>query len=138
VIAANIGGSDGWRMALTAASVAAILYGLFYYTRVSDTPKGSTYCKPKKMGAMGAMEVTSSADLLLYMVMNIPLFLALALLAWKLSPAEMGLIGDRAAYLIYATLTALNLLQVMMRNTSTAFCMRSGQASASTAPTFSR
>lgn len=108
VIAANIGDASGWRVALTIASVAAILYGLFYYTRVSNTPKGSTYFKPKKMGAM---EVTSGSDLLLYMVMNIPLFLALALLTWKLSPAEMGLIGDGAAYLIYAILTALYLLQ---------------------------
>ncbi|MBI3771737.1 MAG: MFS transporter [Gammaproteobacteria bacterium] len=109
VIAANIGDASGWRIALTVAGLLAIIYGLFYYTRVSNTPKGSTYFKPKKMGAM---EVTSGTDLVLYMVMNIPLFLALALLTWKLSPAEMGLINEGAAYLIYLTLTALYLLQV--------------------------
>jgi NNP family nitrate/nitrite transporter-like MFS transporter len=109
VIAANVGDASGWRVALTIASVLAIAYGLFYYTRVSNTPKGSTYFKPKKMGAM---EVTSGFDLALYMVMNIPLFLALALMAWKLSPAELGLISQSAATVIYLVLASLYLLQV--------------------------
>ncbi len=108
-IAANIGDDNGWRIALTAASVAAIAYGLFYYTRVSNTPKGSTYFSPKKTGAM---EITSSSDLVLYILMNIPLFLALALLTWKLSPTNMGLIGDVTTYGIYVALTALYALQV--------------------------
>jgi NNP family nitrate/nitrite transporter-like MFS transporter len=47
---------------------------------------GSTYFKPKKSGAM---EVSSYSDLALYIVMNIPLYLALSLLTWKLSPANM-------------------------------------------------
>ncbi len=108
-IAANIGDDNGWRIALTVASVAAIAYGLFYYTRVSNTPKGSTYFSPKKTGAM---EITSGSDLLLYIAMNIPLFLALGLLTWKLSPANMGLIGDVTTYSIYAALAGLYLLQV--------------------------
>ncbi len=108
-IAANIGDDNGWRIALTAASVAAILYGIFYYTRVSNTPKGSTYFKPKKTGAM---EITSGSDLVLYILMNIPLFLALGLLTWKLSPTNMGLIGETATYLIYVALAGLYLLQV--------------------------
>ena len=108
-IAANIGGPDGWRYAITAASIAAIAYGLLYYFRVRNTPKGSTYFKPKKTGAM---EVTSSGDLMLYALMNIPLFLALALLTWKLSPAKMGLISQTAAMLIYAGLAGVYLAQV--------------------------
>ncbi len=108
VIAANIGDDSGWRIALTLASVLAIAYGLFYYTRVTNTPKGSTYFKPKKMGAM---EVTSASDLVIYLLMNIPLFLALALLTWKLAPAQLGLIGNGTAIVIYLVLTALYLLQ---------------------------
>jgi len=107
-IAANVGGDDGWRYAITVASLAAMAYGVFYYFNVSNTPKGSTYFKPKKSGAM---EVTSVGDLLLYIVMNIPLYAALALLTWKLSPAGMGLIDWAAADLIYAGLVALFLLQ---------------------------
>lgn len=108
-IAANVGGDDGWRIALTVASVAAIAYGVVYYFIVRDTPKGSTYFKSKKMGAM---EITSGSDLVLYILMNIPLFLALALLAWKLSPAQMGLINQGAAYIVYAVLAGIYLLQV--------------------------
>jgi len=108
VIAANFGGSDGWRWAFTAASAVAIAYGLFYYTAVRNTPKGSTYFKPKKSGAM---EVTSGGDLLLYLLMNVPLYLALALLTWKLSPAKMGLIDWAAADLIYGVLAAVFAVQ---------------------------
>ena len=66
-IAANLGAADGWRYALTFASIVAILYGALYYYIVSDTPKGSTYFKPRKTGAM---EVTSAGDLLLYILMK--------------------------------------------------------------------
>ncbi len=108
-IAINVGDADGWRYAITLASIAAIAYGLLYYFIVSDTPKGSTYFKPKKTGAM---EITSGGDLLLYILMNIPLYLALALLTWKLSPGNMGLIDQAAAYAIYAGLLAVYAIQI--------------------------
>lgn len=108
-IAVSMGDTDGWRYALTFASIAAIVYGIIYYTRVSNTPKGSTYFKPKKMGAM---EVTSKGDLALYILMNIPLFLALGVLSWKLSPAQMGLIDQGTTYIIYAVLVAIYFFQV--------------------------
>jgi len=108
-IAMNIDSDNGWRVALTCASVTAIVYGLYYFFVVTDTPKGSTYFKPKKMGAM---EVTCGRDMLLYMVMNIPLFLALGVLAWKLSPEQMGLIEISTTYLIYFLLCTLYVIQV--------------------------
>ena len=101
--------SDGWRYAITFASIAAITYGVIYYFIVSNTPKGSTYFKPKKTGAM---EVTSGFDLMLYMLMNIPLFLALAVLTWKLSPAKMSLISQTVTYAIFLTLAAVYIIQV--------------------------
>ncbi len=108
-IAASVGNADGWRIAITAASIAAITYGAIYYFIVSNTPKGSTYFKPRKTGAM---EVTSGDDLLLYILMNIPLFLALALLTWKLSPTNMGLIDETMTYFIYGTLLVIYGVQV--------------------------
>lgn len=108
-IAANYGGDDGWRYAITIASIIAIAYGIAYYFMVRNTPKGSTYFKPKKTGAM---EVTSGADLVLYMLMNIPLYLALAVLTWKLSPTKMGLISETATYAIYASLVGIYLVQI--------------------------
>lgn len=108
-IAVAMGGDDGWRYAITFASIAAIAYGVFYYTVARNTPKGSTYFKPAKTGAM---EITSKSDLFLYMAMNIPLFLALALLTWKLSPNNMGLIGISTAIIIYAVLGLIYMIQV--------------------------
>ena len=108
-IAANFGGDAGWRYALTFASLAAMAYGVFYYRVVRNTPKGSTYFKPKKMGAM---EVTTRFDLVLYMLMNIPLFLALAVLTWKLSPENMALIDTATAYVIYGLLVLIYMIQV--------------------------
>ncbi len=108
-IALNFGGDDGWRIAITSVSVIAIIYGIFYYFNVSNTPKGSTYFKPKKSGAM---EVTSLGDLILYMLMNIPLYLALALLTWKLSSTQAGLISTEITQLVYAVLIAVFVLQL--------------------------
>jgi len=108
-IAVSVGGDDGWRYAITFASIAAIAYGVFYYFVARNTPRGSTYFKPKKTGAM---EVTSGSDLVLYCLMNIPLFLALALLTWKLSPINMGLISSSAALIIYIVLALIYLLQI--------------------------
>jgi len=108
-IAASIGDASGWRVALTTASVVAIIYGVVYFFSVSDTPKGSTYFKPKKSGAM---EITSGGDLFLYMIMNIPLFLALGILTWKLSPTNMGLISVGVSNLIYATLAVIYAIQL--------------------------
>jgi len=108
-IAINMGDENGWRYAITFASITAIGYGIIYYFLVRNTPKGSTYFKPKKTGAM---EVTSGKDLALYILMNIPLFLALALLTWKLSPAGMGLIDQTSSYFIYAILLLIYLIQV--------------------------
>jgi len=108
-IAANFGGDDGWRYAIIGTGLLSIAYGFFFYWRARNTPKGSTYFKPKKMGAM---EVTSGGDLLLYMLMNIPMFLALGVLTWKLSPAKMGLLSGPTSYAIYLTLIVVYLVQV--------------------------
>ena len=109
-IAASFGDVDGWRYAITLVSVLAIFYGVYYYFSVSNTPKGSTYFKPKKSGAM---EVSSLTDLVMYVLMNIPLYLALALLTWKLSPSGMGLISSTVELTIYATLIVIYFFQVL-------------------------
>ncbi|NOQ65567.1 MAG: MFS transporter [Methyloprofundus sp.] len=107
-VAIYFGAENGWRYAIGITGVVAMIYGVIYYFSVSNTPKGSTYFKPKKMGAM---EVTSKGDLLLYIIMNIPIYVALAVLTWKLS-ANMHWIEDIFAYAIYATLILLYLYQV--------------------------
>ena len=98
------GGENGWRYAIGTTGVIALIYSVIFYFSVSDTPKGSTYFKPKKMGAI---EVTSRGDLVLYIVMNIPMYAALALLTWKLSPAGLAMLSESASLAVYVGLAAL-------------------------------
>ncbi len=98
------GGDDGWRYALATTGGLAIVYGLFYYRVAKNTPKGSTYFKPKKAGGL---EVTSWKDFYFYLAMNIPMYLALSVLVWKLSPVGVGLLSDMAAQVIWAVLVVL-------------------------------
>ena len=98
------GGDNGWRYAIASTGVAAFLYGIFFYWRARNTPKGSTYFKPKKSGGL---EVTSRGDFYLYLAMNIPMYVILAVLAWKLSPSGVQLLSQTATYAMYAILIAL-------------------------------
>jgi NNP family nitrate/nitrite transporter-like MFS transporter len=103
-----LGGEDGWRHAIGLTGVLTLVYSAIYYFSVSDTPKGSTYFKPKRSGAM---EVTSKGDFFLYLLMNIPLYAALALLAWKLGPDNLKLLGAGVTSLIYAALAGIYAFQ---------------------------
>jgi len=87
----------------------ASLYGVFYFFTAQNTPKGSTYFKPKRAGGL---EVTSWKDFYMYLGMNIPMYLALAVLAWKLSPSGVALLTETAMYAIWAVLVVLYFFQV--------------------------
>jgi MFS transporter, NNP family, nitrate/nitrite transporter len=101
-LALVFGGDEGWRYSIGCTGVIALLYSVIYYFSVTDTPKGSTYFKPKKAGAM---EVTSIWDLFFYIAMNIPLYATLSLLTWKLSSSGganyTNLLSDTAAIFIH-------------------------------------
>ncbi|MBT4442822.1 MAG: NarK family nitrate/nitrite MFS transporter [Oceanospirillaceae bacterium] len=108
-LALLFGGDDGWRYAIGSTGVIAFLYGIFYRRVATDTPKGSTYFKPKKHGGL---EVTSRGDYYFYLAMNLPMYLALAVLTWKLSPANLNLLNDAASMAIYILLAVLYLIQI--------------------------
>ncbi len=107
-LALVFGGDDGWRYAIGCTGVLALVYSVIYYFSVSDTPKGSTYFKPKKAGAM---EVSSIWDLFFYIIMNIPLYATLSLLTWKLSLSGganfTSLLSNKAAIFIHAGIWCL-------------------------------
>ncbi|EIK46838.1 nitrite transporter subfamily [Cellvibrio sp. BR] len=105
-IALLVGGDDGWRYATGITGLIAFLYAFIYYFSVRDTPAGSTYFKPNKSGGL---EVTSKKDFVLYLLVNIPMYGAMALLAWKVN--SLGLIAATTLYAIYALLLAIFLLQ---------------------------
>ncbi len=90
-LAAYFGGDEGWRAAAGSAGVVSIIYAFIFYIFVRNTPKGSTYFSPKKLGPM---EVTSKGDLILYVIMCVPMFLAMGVITWRLSPAGVGLLND--------------------------------------------
>lgn len=103
-LAVLFGGENGWRYAVGITGVIAIVYGGIYFFSATDTPKGSTYFKPKKTGAM---EVTSLRDLFFYVLMNMPMYATLTLLTWKLSPAGVGLMSSTTSILVYIGIWAL-------------------------------
>jgi len=103
------GEENGWRYAVAVTGVMSLLFSVVYYKNVTDTPKGSTYFRPKNLGAM---EVTSKSDFFLLLLMKVPMYGALALLAWKLSPSGIGMLGSTAVYIIYAVLAGFYLLEL--------------------------
>ncbi len=102
------GGEDGWRYAITVTGLMSLAFSVVFYRSVSDTPKGSTYFKPKHLTAM---EVTSKGDFFFLLLMKVPMYAVLALLAWKLSGAGIGMLSDVAVNSIYAGLIALYLVE---------------------------
>tara|TARA_R110000772_G_scaffold208291_1_gene318783 strand:- start:49110 stop:50603 length:1494 start_codon:yes stop_codon:yes gene_type:complete len=108
-LALYFGGPDGWRYAIASTGVVASIYGVFFYWRARNTPKGSTYFKPKKSGGL---VVSNKRDLIFYIIMCVPMYLALATLTWKLSPANLGLLNDAASIALYVVLVVLFVVQI--------------------------
>jgi len=105
-LAVLFGGDDGWRYATAVTGAIALVYAGIYYISVTDTPAGSTYFRPNKSGGL---EVSSKKDYFFYLLMNIPMYLAMAVLTWKV--AGLGLISDMAANIIYIALVAIYAFQ---------------------------
>jgi len=108
-IALLFGGEDGWRYSVALTGVLSLVFSFIWYANVTDTPKGSTYFKPKQTGAM---EVTSVPDFFLLILMKLPMYGALALLTWKLSPTGVQLLTENTTLLAYLSLVVLFILEV--------------------------
>ena len=105
-LALVLGGDEGWRYATGITGVIAIIYAGIYYLSARDTPAGATYFKPKKSGGLA---VTSKADFVQYLLLNIPMYGALSLLVWKVQ--SLGLISPLAMMVINLALVALFIFQ---------------------------
>lgn len=108
-LALMFGGEDGWRYAVGLTGILSLAFSFIWYANVTDTPKGSTYFKPKQTGAM---EVTSVGDFYLLLIMKLPMYGALALLTWKLSPSGVQLLSENTTIIAYLSLVALYLLEL--------------------------
>ncbi len=102
------GGENGWRYAIATTGVVTLLYGVVFYLRARNTPKGSTYFKPKKSGGL---EVSCKKDFYFYLTMNIPMYLALALLTWKLTSAKIALLSPAVGIVLYISFVILFIVQ---------------------------
>ncbi|CAA0099261.1 Nitrate/nitrite transporter NrtP [BD1-7 clade bacterium] len=102
------GGDDGWRYAIATTGVIALVYSVVFYQKARNTPKGSAYFKPKKSGGL---EVSSVRDFWFYVAMNVPMYIALAVLCWKLSPVGVGLLSETTAIILWSVLAALFIFQ---------------------------
>lgn len=107
-VALMYGGDDGWRYAIATTGAITLVYSFIYYKMARNTPKGSTYFKPKKTGAM---EITSKGDFFFYLMMNIPMYAALAVLAWKLGPSNLGVLNESFTTMVYLSLVTLYVYQ---------------------------
>ncbi len=103
------GGPEGWRPALLSSGVFAFIYGIFFYKVIRDTPEGSTYFKPKKTGGM---EVSTPKDFYFLILMTLPMYLALGVLCWRLSPAGVGLLNETTTKSMISFLLVLLLYQI--------------------------
>ncbi len=100
---------DSWRYAVALTGLMSLGFSVIWYINVRDTPKGATYFKPKNTGAM---EVTSVSDFYLLLVMKLPMYAALALLTWKLSPNGVSLFSEQVAIIAYTGLALLFVFEV--------------------------
>jgi MFS transporter, NNP family, nitrate/nitrite transporter len=107
-LAVAFGGPSGWRYAIALTGVVAFAYGIYFYANARDTPKGATYFKPKRSGGL---EVTSKRDFAFLMAMNLPMYLALALIVWRLGQLDM--LGPAVSAGLYASLCVLLALQIV-------------------------
>ncbi len=99
----KMGVEEAWRYSLLLTAVLTLVYGLFFYKVARNTPEGSTYFKPKKSGGL---EVTSPRDFYFLLFMNLPMYAALGVLAWRVS-AGVGLISDGVMEAIWVGLAGL-------------------------------
>ena len=105
-LALLFGGDEGWRYAIGTTGVIIAAYAIIYFLSLRDTPEGLTYFRPNKTGGL---EVTSKSDFSLYLIMNVPLYAGLGILAWKLS--TLGLLNATIVSLIYTALAVIYLIQ---------------------------
>ena len=103
------GGENGWRYAIATTGAISFLYGIIFYWKVRNTPKGSEYFKPKRTGAL---EVSNKRDLVLYVLMSLPLYAALLMIVWRLGPTNLNLFNESAQFVMIAIIVIMGAIQM--------------------------
>ena len=99
-------GHENWRFAIALSGAISLVYGIFFYFNVQNTPPGKEYQRPARDGGM---EVTSRNSFWALTLTSIPLFGALGLIAWRLQKVKF--LNETVMYGIWAFLVGLFALQ---------------------------
>jgi len=108
-VALLFGGDNGWRWAIASTGALAMAYGVFFLWRARNTPAGASYFKPKKASAL---EVSSRKDLFFYLLMSLPLYIALLVIVWRLGPSNLDLFGTTTQIMLAALIVSLAVVQL--------------------------
>lgn len=101
-------GDNGWRYAIATSGAIALVYSVIYYKMARNSPNDSTRITLLKTGAM---EVTSRNDVFFYLLMNIPMYASLAVLAWTLGPDNLAVMDSLFVTLACTVLAVLYVYQ---------------------------
>lgn len=108
-LALAYGGDEGWRWAVATTGLIALIYSGLFYRYARDTPVGQTYFRPNRLGAI---EVSTRKDMVLYILTMSGLYLGLGLLVWRLSTPPTQFLSQPVMGLLYFGLALLFLMQV--------------------------
>jgi len=107
VLAAALGGADGWRWSIGACSLVSVVWGVVYLLTARDTPDGTAWVRPRRQGAL---EVTSRASVVGLVLLSTPVVGVLAIVAYRLF--LVGVIGAPVLWGCVGVLVLLALLQL--------------------------
>lgn len=107
LLAVPFGGDNGWRWATAISGLLCLAWAVVFYAKAVDAPPGKTFRRPKKRGAL---EVTSRADLLGLIFLQVPMALCLGVTAWRLVRVHFMPVG--VSYVVYGLLAALLIQQI--------------------------
>ena len=99
-------GQNSWRYTIALSGIVAAAYGVFYYFNVQDSPPDKPFERAKNPGAI---EVTTKKDFWLMAMSNLPLYVALGIVAWRFDVVEA--LSSTAVVIICIALLCLYLFQ---------------------------
>ncbi|HMO08938.1 MAG TPA: MFS transporter [Paracoccaceae bacterium] len=101
------GGPEGWRWAIATSGLVIAVYGVYYWSAITDGPSRDTHKKPRKVAAL---EVSSWRDLILLCIFTVPLVGILSILVYRVQ--LMGYIDGLTAAICYGAIAVVVAWQV--------------------------
>ncbi|WP_245894045.1 MFS transporter [Chamaesiphon polymorphus] len=105
IVALANAGFENWRLAIALSGLISLGFGVLFYLNVQNTPPGKRYQRSDR----GGMEVTSRASFWVLTLTNLPLFLVLGSIAWRLQ--LVNFLTPHTMYQIWLFLVGLFFLQ---------------------------